>query len=70
MIEKLEKSDGNAIGYRLAGRITKEDYQSLSPEIETLVKQEGIIRLLLDMEEFEWEEASAWGADLKFGREF
>jgi hypothetical protein len=70
MIEKLEKSDGNAIGYRVSGRITKEDYQALGPEVEALVEQEGNIRLLLDMEEFEWEEVNAWGEDLKFGREF
>ena len=70
MIKKMEESAGNAIGFRTVGRITKDDYQVLVPEVEALVEQEGNIRLLLDMEQFEGEEFKAWGADFKFGREF
>ena len=70
MLEKMAESAGNVIGYRVVGKITKDDYQSLIPEVEALVEQEETIRMLLDMEQFEGEEAKAWGSDLKFGREF
>lgn len=70
MFEKMDESAGNVVGYRIAGRITREDYEALTPEVEALVEQEGNIRLLLDMEGFEWEEMKAWGADFKFGRQF
>ena len=69
MFEKMEESAENVVGYRVVGRITKDDYQALTPEVEALVKQEESIRLLLDMEQFKWEEVNAWGADLNFGRE-
>ena len=69
MFEKMEESAGNVVGYRVVGRITKDDYETLTPEVEALVKQEESIRLLLDMEQFEWEKVNAWGADLNFGRE-
>ena len=70
MFEKIDESKGNTVGYRVSGRITKADYATLVPEVQALVEQEGNIRLLLDMEQFEWEEAKAWGADMKFGSEF
>lgn len=70
MFEKMNESAGNVAGYRVVGKITKDDYESLVPEVEALVEQEGNIRLLLDMEQFKGEEVEAWGADLKFGREF
>ena len=28
------------------------------------------MRLLLDLTDFHWEKVSAWGADLRFGREY
>lgn len=70
MFEKMNESAGNVVGYRVVGKITKDDYESLVPEVEALVEQEGNIRLLLDMEQFEGEEVKAWGADMKFGQEF
>ena len=70
MFKKLSKSEGNVVGYQMIGQITKDDYQALVPKVEALVERAGNIRLLLDMEQFAGEEASAWGADLKFGRTF
>ena len=66
----MEESAGNVIGFRAVGRISKDDYQMLTPELEALAEQEGNIRLLLNMEKFEGEEFKAWGSDLKFGRAF
>ena len=68
MIEKLEQSSGNVVGYKASGEIDKSDYDIFVPEVEALIEQEGSINLLLDLTEFKWEKVSAWGADMKFGK--
>lgn len=70
MIEKLDQSGGNILGYKATGTINRQDYATLTADVEALLQQEGSICLLLDLEEFKGEEAKAWGADLKFGREY
>ena len=70
MLEKLSQSSGNILGYKVIGKIVKEDYITLRADVETLVQQESDICLLLDLEAFEGEEIKAWGADLKFGRDY
>ena len=70
MIQKLDQSSGNVLGYKISGTVSKSDYQELVPEVESLVQQEGNIRLLLDLTEFKGEKVSAWGADFKFGRDY
>ena len=68
MIDKLEQSSGNVLGYKIAGKIDKSDYDVMVPEVESLIEQEGSVNLLLDLTEFKWEKISAWGADMKFGK--
>lgn len=70
MIEKMNESTGNIIGFKAVGTITKEDYALLTAEVESLIREVGSLCLLLDLETFEGEEFKAWGADLKFGHEF
>jgi hypothetical protein len=70
MIDKLERSSGDVLGYKVAGTVTKSDYEVMVPQVEALVEQEGSIKMLLDMTEFKWEKVSAWGSDFKFGREY
>ena len=70
MIEKIPESAGNVIGFKPIGDITKADYAILVPEVESLAQQYENIHILMDMTEFRWEKAEAWGADLKFGRDF
>ena len=70
MIEKLNQSSENVIGFKLIGNITKADYDVMVPEVEALVQQGENARILLDMTEFNWEKVNAWGEDMKFGREF
>jgi hypothetical protein len=70
MIEKLPPSAGNMLGFRVSGTVSKDDYAVLAAEVGNLVKQHGQVSLLLDLEDFKREKASAWGADLKFGREY
>ena len=70
MLEKLSRSTGNILGYKAVGTITKGDYTTFAADVEALLQEEETICLLLDMEEFEGEKVKAWGADLKFGREY
>ncbi len=70
MIAKLDQSNGNVLGFEISGDVTKADYEVLVPEVEAVVAKYGEVNLLCDLREFKWEKVSAWGADLRFGREF
>lgn len=70
MIKEINRSSGSVVGYKISGTITREDYETFVPQVQALVKQEGNINMLLDLEGFEWEKVSAWGADMKFGHDY
>jgi hypothetical protein len=71
MLEKLDKSSGSVVGYKVVGKVTAADYQKLEPEVKTLVdKYDDGVCLLLNLQEFAGEEAKAWLPDLKFGHHF
>ena len=70
MLEKLSESSGSVVGYRVAGKVTAEDYQKLNPEVQALVDQYDHVCLLLDLQEFAGEEVKAWLPDMKFGHRF
>lgn len=65
MLEKLSQSSGNILGYKVIGKITKDDYKTLSADIDTL-GQEISIGLLLDMAAFTGEEIKAQLEKIKF----
>lgn len=70
MIEQLAESHGNTLGFRVSGDVTKADYDVLRPAVESALKTNDEINLLLDLSEFHWEKVEAWKADLKFGHDF
>lgn len=70
MIEKLDGSSEHALGFRVIGKIKKDDYDELVPAVEAVVARAGSVNLLLDMTEFKWEAISAWGADMRFGHDY
>lgn len=70
MIEKLERSSGDTLGFKVSGTVIKDDYEVLSREVQALVDQVGDINVVLDVTRFDWEKVSAWGADLKFGHDY
>ena len=70
MIQTMDQSEDNVLGYRVVGDVTKEDYTLLVPGVEAAVKQYGAIRLLFDLTKFKWEKADAWSSDLNFGKDF
>lgn len=70
MIEKMDKSKGKLLGFRLIGDVTKADYEVLVPEVQRVIDQEGSASLLIDLEDFRWEKIEAWASDLNFGRTY
>lgn len=66
----MSESQGNILGLKIIGNVTKEDFKILVPEVQALVDQEGSISLLLDMTQFKWEDIHAWGADFNFSRAY
>lgn len=70
MIETMEQSKDNVLGFRAVGEVTKEDYATLGPAVAAAIKEYGTIRVLFDLSDFKREKAEAWGADLGFGREY
>jgi len=70
MAQKLPESSGSVVGFHIPKIMEKSDYAELTPELEAIVAEFGHVELLCDMRDFRWEKASAWGADLAFGKEF
>lgn len=66
MIRKMSESSGNTIGFLAIGNLEKEDFDTLSKEVQAAIDEFGSARLLIDLQQFVSEEVSAWGADLDF----
>jgi hypothetical protein len=62
MIEKLPESSENLIGFRIQGKLTKEDYTDrFVPELERIIGSHTKARLLLHMKHFGgWTLGGAW----------
>ena len=61
MIEILPESDGPLIALALSGKLTHEDFEPVTPELdERIAAAGGTIRLLLDLRAFEgWDDLRA-----------
>jgi hypothetical protein len=65
-IQLIETSGGKLLEVRVSGKLSHEDYQHFVPEFERLVKKNGKIRVLFEMEGFHgWEGGALWD-DIKF----
>ena len=61
-----EEASGKILVVKLTGKLTKEDYEQFTPEVERLVKQHGKLRILVQMHEFHgWSAGAVW-QDIKF----
>lgn len=70
MLETMERSSGNVLGFKMIGDVTKADYAILDPAVDAAVRKYGSVNLLFDLTEFHWEKATAWGSDLDFGHTY
>ena len=66
MLSLHEEADGKILMVKLSGKLTKEDYQELLPEVERLIDKLGTIRVLCQLRDFHgWEVWALW-EDIKF----
>jgi len=71
MIEKLQGSSENILGFRIWGKLTEASYRDLlDPEMEKVMKEYPKIRIVWVMEDFEgWTVGGAW-EDFLLGLKF
>lgn len=61
MIERLEKSGGKIIGFRLKNKLHEEDYSQFVPAVEEVISEYGKVRLLALFEDFRgWDLKALW----------
>jgi hypothetical protein len=61
-----EEAGGKCLLVQLIGKLTKEDYQHFVPAVERLIKQQGKVRVLVQMRDFHgWTLGALW-EDIKF----
>jgi hypothetical protein len=66
MIELQSAATGKILAVKLSGKLSKEDYETFVPEVESLIKSQGKIRILLQMHDFHgWTVGALW-EDIKF----
>jgi hypothetical protein len=65
-VELLKDPSTKVVSVHATGKLTKEDYERFVPEIETIVKEQGKIRVLFEMHDFHGWQASALWEDIKF----
>ena len=65
-VDLREEAGGKILTVRLSGKLAKQDYERLGPEVERLIKQHKKIRILCELHDFHGWEAGALWEDLKF----
>lgn len=66
MVEKLPKSGGRVLGYRVDGRIEGDELTKMLREMESVIEREGEVRLLVQLEGFPTTDLDALTEDLSF----
>ena len=68
MFEILPESTETAIGFKVSGKVTAEDYALLMPKLDEAIDAHGKINLLVVIGDMEgWEGLDAAKADYRFG---
>jgi len=58
---KIEVISGNAVKVKAPDKLKADDFLEIAPQIDSLIKQHGQIRLLIDASEFSgWESIAAF----------
>lgn len=65
-VELHEEGSGKILIMKLTGKLTKQDYEQFTPEVERLIKKHGKLRMVVQMHEFHgWTIGAIW-EDIKF----
>jgi hypothetical protein len=61
-----QDAGGKILVIKLTGKLTKEDYEHFVPKVESLIKEHGKLRILVQMHDFQgWAGGALW-EDIKF----
>jgi hypothetical protein len=62
-----ERQQGKILEIYVTGKLTAQDYERFTPQVEDLIGRHGKVRMLFDMRDFAGWEANALWEDIKFG---
>lgn len=62
----IETPDTNVLEFHVSGKLAREDYEKVVPQMEQLIERHGRIRILFEMHDFHGWEAGALWEDMKF----
>jgi len=65
MYRPLAGASGNVVAYHFSGTITRAEIQEIHREIKSAIEEHGRIRILLEIADLDFPEASAVIEDLK-----
>lgn len=65
-VTMLEQGDRKTLAITMRGKLTKADYDTFIPQIETLYEREGKLNFLIKLEDFKGIEIGALWQDIKF----
>jgi hypothetical protein len=65
-VDLQQDAGGKILVIKLTGKLTKEDYGDFVPKVESLIKEHGTLRILVQMHDFQgWAGGALW-QDIKF----
>lgn len=67
---RLPESHDNLLGYRIAGKLKKINYETIDLDMSALVEKYKGVRLLIQLDDFRGIEPAALWSDYEFGREY
>jgi hypothetical protein len=65
-VDLHQDAGGKLLEVKLTGKLTNEDYEHFVPKVESLIKEHGKLRILVQMHDFQgWAGGALW-QDIKF----
>lgn len=67
---RLPESHDNLLGYRIAGKLKKVNYETIDLDMNALIEKYKQVRLLMQLDDFRGIAPAALWSDYEFGREY
>ena len=65
MINRLDESFGNVLGWEVTGKVTEEEVRTIFEEFKAAIAEHGKVRVLVRMRRIPRMELAAWVEDFK-----
>lgn len=70
MIEILSESEPDTLAFTISGKLTKDDYRSLEPELQLRSDRDGKFNLLVELTDLDGFEPSVIRDNLEFTKDY